>query len=142
MCMKLINLFKKKNKENIETIDDIIKINNKILIVDDIESNIDVLTRFIQLINKKIVIETANNGHKALNKLNCEHYRILFLDLKMPIMDGYQVLKKLSEINYKQPIVITTAYDQEILGFNNLNISYCRKPLNIIQIKEIINKYY
>lgn len=142
MCMKLINLFKKKNKENIETIDDIIKINNKILIVDDIESNIDVLTRFIQLINKKIVIETANNGHKALNKLNCEHYRILFLDLKMPIIDGYQVLKKLNEINYKQQIVITTAYDHEILGFNNLNVLYCQKPLNILKIKEIIDKYY
>ena len=61
-----------------------------ILVVDD-EKNIR-LTISQSLDYLKIPVETAANGEEALEKLNSGRFGMMFLDLKMPGMDGMEVL--------------------------------------------------
>jgi putative two-component system response regulator len=110
------------------------KLKKKILVVDDIEMNRIVLNDLF--VDQFDVLE-AENGLVALEKVT--KYRselsIILLDLVMPIMDGFQVLRKLNDDGTIKniPIVLITSEDDEenILTAYGLGVSdFIRKPFN------------
>lgn len=64
-----------------------------ILVVDDNRMNRLKLSRGIQ--QHGYTVEVADSGDQALTKLRTKQFDLIFLDIKMPDMDGYQVLTKL-----------------------------------------------
>lgn len=132
----------------------------KILIVEDVVINQKVAINFLKKIGY-INIDVAENGEQCLNKLTQQTYDIIFLDIRLPILDGEQVFHYINEYynkynytykennykfkNDKHPyIVAMTAYslkddkDKYInMGFND----YISKPININNIKKCIEKY-
>ena len=83
-----------------------------ILIVDDTDTNIHVL---MELLGDKYDILASLNGYDALEIINEEHIDLILLDIMMPLIDGYEVCKKLKE-NPKTkdiPIIFITAKTDE-----------------------------
>jgi two-component system response regulator (stage 0 sporulation protein F) len=82
----------------------------KIMIVDD-EENIRFLYKE-ELEEEGFVVELAENGEEALSKLREFQPDLITLDIKMPGMNGIEVLKKIREQDRHLPIVLCSAYGE------------------------------
>lgn len=80
----------------------------KILVVDD-EENLRILYEK-ELRKEGYDIELAASGEEAINKFKKNPPHLVVLDIKMPGMDGVEVLGKILSIDNKMPIVLNTAY--------------------------------
>ena len=104
-----------------------------LLIVDDTPENIDVLRGILK---QEYKIKVASNGEKALKIAQSESAPdLILLDIMMPVMDGYEVCKRLKE-NYataKIPVIFVTAKGEtadESLGFDIGAVDYITKPVS------------
>ena len=82
----------------------------KILVVDDEES-----IRFLykeELEEEGYVVECATNGEEALEKLLLFKPDLISLDIKMPVMDGIEALKRIRERDRRLPIILCSAYGE------------------------------
>lgn len=124
--------------------------NNKnigILVAEDSKLNQLVITKMLQQL-KYSHIEIAENGIEVLDKIRQNHYDVLLLDLKMPLMDGYETVYKLQNEFKKEtlPIIIAqTAHALETEKQKCLKLGiddYITKPFTIKDIKCILSKYF
>ena len=79
----------------------------KILVVDDAMVNLDVATGLLQLC--KIKAETAASGKQAIELVKKNCYDVIFMDRRMPEMDGIETTKKMREMGITTPIIAFTA---------------------------------
>ncbi|MCR5657611.1 MAG: response regulator [Butyrivibrio sp.] len=83
----------------------------KILVVDDTEMNLVVVKNLLK--DTKINVDTAISGKEALEKTSKEEYDLLFIDHKMPEMDGMELLWRLrsdhENVNSEKPCIALTA---------------------------------
>lgn len=111
----------------------------KILIVDDEPDNLEL----IQFVLEGIGFETmvANNGLEAMAKVNTEKFDLVLLDIMMPDISGWDILKKIKEKDATTPVIILTAKARNIdklLGMRVLKADdYITKPF---LKKELIDK--
>lgn len=79
----------------------------KVLLVDDGEEN----RKLIELVLKRagLQVETAENGQLAVEKANQSDYDLIFMDMQMPVMDGYTATSTLRKQGHTLPIVALTA---------------------------------
>jgi CheY-like chemotaxis protein len=80
----------------------------KILVVDDEES-----IRFLykeELEEEGFIVELAQNGKEALEKLPLFKPDLITLDIKMPVMDGIETLKRIREVERQLPVILCSAY--------------------------------
>lgn len=117
-----------------------------ILIVEDEEINYLFLETTLQYgINIKCNILHAKNGVEAINicKKNAE-IDLVLMDLKMPVLNGFEATKQIKEIRPNLPIIAQTAYSTAI-GRNKAFSAGCddfiTKPLNIKDLKILLTKY-
>ncbi|MUH71811.1 LytR/AlgR family response regulator transcription factor [Psychrosphaera haliotis] len=88
------------------------------------------------------VIEQCKNGHQAIEKIIELKPDLVFLDIQMPGMTGFDVLSKLQqEISNLPKIVFVTAYDQYALkAFEVHAIDYLLKPVDEERLQECMQK--
>ena len=80
----------------------------KILVVDDEES-----IRFLykeELEEDGFIVELAQNGKEALEKVPLFKPDLITLDIKMPVMDGIEALKRIREVERQLPVILCSAY--------------------------------
>lgn len=113
--------------------------NKKILIADD-EAEIRQLIK-LYLENEGYEVTEAKDGNEAILKLHSMTPDLCILDIMMPGIDGYQVLKKLrSDSNI--PVIILSAKDadsEKILGLNLGADDYISKPFNPLELVARVN---
>lgn len=84
------------------------------------------------------IIGEADTGNQAISIIEKTKPDLLFLDIHLPDMTGFQILEQLS---YQPRIIFTTAYDKyAIEAFENLTIDYLVKPLTEIRFNKSIDK--
>ena len=118
----------------------------KVLVVDDADVNLLV---FANLLKKtKIKIDTASSGVEMLQMVRMNHYNMIFLDHRMPGMDGIEAfhnMKKMTDgLNYNTPVVALTA--NAVLGARQLYIDegfsdYISKPVDTVRLEQILLEY-
>ena len=81
---------------------------NKILVVDDEVKVCELIKRYLE--TKMYSVITSNNGEDALEKVKIEKPDVILLDLRMPGMNGIEVLKKVKKINQETMVIIHTAH--------------------------------
>ena len=116
------------------------KLRTKILIVDDSEFNREILE---EILEDEYSVLLAEDGRQALELLEKYHksIRVVLLDLIMPNMDGYDVLKEMQEKNYMEdmPVLIISseqAVDVKKRCFNNGVADFIIKPFDNIIVKK------
>ncbi|WP_088362546.1 response regulator transcription factor [Bacillus cereus] len=105
-----------------------------ILIVDDDKDIIDLLKLFLEMENFFVV--EALNGEVALKCLEENHIDLAIVDIMMPKMDGYQLIKKIRE-TLQFPILILSAKSQEVDKIIGLGIGaddFITKPFSALEI--------
>lgn len=112
----------------------------RILVVDDDQG---ILDSFEVLLGDRYDLVKAENGYEALRILEVDPPQLMFLDIKMPGLDGIDILKKLREGQKKTGVVIITATSREetedeakSLGI----IDYLKKPLDIFEVERITSQ--
>ena len=88
-------------------------------------------------------MEGAINGSEAIRKLNESEFDLLLLDVRMPDMDGIEVMKRLVKTGRSIPIIILTAYatlDSAISAVKAGAVDYLIKPQHIQEILTAIEK--
>jgi DNA-binding NtrC family response regulator len=103
----------------------------KILVADDEPSVRDILVAFFT--RKGYHVETAYDGSETIEKLDSYKPDILLLDLKMPDMDGEEVLKHVDDRNISVGIIIITGHPDYLKDKKLLNrtYDYIIKPFNL-----------
>jgi CheY-like chemotaxis protein len=81
----------------------------RILIVDDLASNIEILQLFLGKIAPDARIDTAQGGYEAIGMFKTRRYDLVLMDLKMPGLDGFQVLKRFEDIGPLPPVYAVSA---------------------------------
>jgi CheY-like chemotaxis protein len=80
----------------------------KVLLIDD-EPDFAQIVAF-RLKSKGYIVYSAKSGQEGIELIKKENPDIVFLDLKMPQMDGVETLKRIREFNKDLPVVMISAY--------------------------------
>jgi CheY-like chemotaxis protein len=115
----------------------------KVLVVDDMETNLYVARGF--LLPYGLAIDTAISGMEAIEKIESGNmYDIVFMDHMMPVMDGVEAAKVMREKGYNHPIVALTANavagQMEMFMANGFD-GFISKPIDIRELNASLNKF-
>ena len=111
----------------------------KILVVDDEQS----MTQFLGIVLRKegFAVTTVNNGREALERVKSEAFDVVITDIKMPGMDGIQLLQGIKKHDATLPVVIMTAYASQQSAIDAVNLGafqYLIKNAKNDEIKLIV----
>ena len=138
--------FKRSLKNHQQYHEKFIAPNARILVVDDTPMNLTVVRGLLK--RTQLQIDTAESGMKCLEMIRQNKYDLIFLDHRMPEMDGIETLQKMLEIwNDRSdipPVISLTA--NAISGAREMYIKagfkdYLTKPINSSQLESMLIKY-
>ncbi|MCB4791435.1 MAG: response regulator [Elusimicrobia bacterium] len=114
---------------------------DKILVIDD-EKGVRDATSFV-IGSAGYKVATASNGNEALEMLKNEKFSVLVSDLKMPNMDGIQLLKEVKKTNPDIEVIMYTAYPTIEIAVDAMRkgaYSFIKKPYNINELLMLIER--
>ena len=114
----------------------------KYLVVDDSKLARLSLIKTLKAYVGEAAIFQATNGQEAVESMSSEQADIVFLDLTMPIMDGYEALPKLLELNPAAKVIVVSA-DVQIQAQERVIALgaqlHVQKPINAEKMKDILD---
>jgi two-component system LytT family response regulator len=112
----------------------------KAIIVDDEPYCCDALELLLEKYCPEVkVAETCHSGELALAAIKTLNPQIVFLDIEMPKMSGFEMLEKLPEINFD--LIFTTSYDQyAIKAIRFSALDYLLKPVDREELQQAVQK--
>jgi two-component system LytT family response regulator len=110
----------------------------RVYVVDDEPLAVKRLTRMLQATARVDIVGSTNDPVTALEFLQAHSVDVLFLDIQMPALTGFELLEQLTQ----QPLVIfTTAYDRYALeAFDVNSIDYLLKPIEPERLDRALDK--
>lgn len=111
-----------------------------VLVVDD-QTGIRLLLNEV-LKREGYTVRLAANGLQALQEVNKEQPDCILLDMKMPGMDGIEVLREIMKSWPEIPVFMMTAYENlelidELLAMGA--VEYFTKPFDIFEVRDAVN---
>ncbi|HEV8245271.1 MAG TPA: sigma-54 dependent transcriptional regulator, partial [Polyangiaceae bacterium] len=113
----------------------------RVLIVDDEANARTALTELLR--DENLQVESAADGFKALPKLEEFAPEVLLTDLRMPGMDGLELMRRAQELDPETAVVVMTAYgavDTAIAAIRQGAADYLTKPINIDELTIVIER--
>jgi len=114
----------------------------KVLVVDDIKDNRELIVN--DFLNTNIKTTTASNGLQAYELVQKESFDLVIMDIRMPVMDGYQSAQNMKIYHPSLPIIALTASvmqgEFEEGGSKNFD-GYLRKPVLKAELFEEMSKF-
>ena len=117
------------------------KESSPVLVVDD-ERNIR-LTLSMALETLKIPVDTAESGEEALEKLTETPYSLMILDLKLPGLDGMEVLRQVVDRYPEMKVIIITAYGSIEVAVEAMKvgaIDFLQKPFQPTEVRDMVGR--
>jgi len=120
----------------------------KVLLVEDNQIN-RMLASDI-MFERSIVVDVAVHGQQALDILNSkreDYYDVVLMDLQMPVMDGYETIKRIRRMQKYQnlPVVVMSAHamqEQHQLAFSTGADDYVDKPVEPALLFSVLAKFF
>jgi two-component system LytT family response regulator len=110
-----------------------------IIIDDEAKGRLALREKLLAYCMQVKVLAEATNGQEALMLIQQHKPQLIFLDIEMPRMNGFEMLNELSEKKFH--IIFTTAYDQyAIKAIKYAAFDYLLKPIDIEELKTAIEK--
>ncbi|NKQ41136.1 MAG: response regulator transcription factor [Sulfurovum sp.] len=121
-------------------------IRTRVLLCEDEKDAREILSFYLNTIFEEVVV--AEDGLEGLeiykkNFKNNTEFDLILTDIKMPNMDGIEMLETIHEINKNQKFIIVSAYQDEEKLLKSINLrvlGYFVKPLNVDNIMEMLQK--
>ena len=111
----------------------------KTIIIEDEQLARQRLKRLLANYAEIEIVAEAENGAQGLEMINQHQPDLVFLDIEMPLLNGFEMLARLTENQPK--VVFTTAYDQyAIKAFEEGSIDYLLKPIELERLDKTIHK--
>jgi two-component system, LytTR family, response regulator len=109
-------------------------------IVDDEPYSCEALATLLERYCPEVkVLDICHSGASALQSIRKQKPQILFLDIEMPHMNGFQLLEKLPEIDFD--LIFTTSYDRyAIKAIRFSALDYLLKPIDQEELKKAVQK--
>ncbi|MDR3000256.1 MAG: transporter substrate-binding domain-containing protein [Fibromonadaceae bacterium] len=115
----------------------------KVLVVDDVESNLYVAKQLLD--PYELSVDLATSGFEAIEKIQSgKVYDIVLMDHMMPKMDGIETVKRMREMGYDHPIIALTAnavIGQAEVFLENGFDSFISKPVDTVLLNTELNKF-
>jgi two-component system NtrC family response regulator len=115
----------------------------KLLFVDDEEKFLKGMTERLRL--RDIVVHSFDNGPDALEAAKKENFDVALIDLKMPEMDGEELLSKLKQMVPAMEVIILTGHgseDSAIRTFRGGAYEYLMKPCELDELIHAVSRAY
>lgn len=110
----------------------------RVVIIDDEKPACSRLERLLRKYDEIEVVGEAQDGREAADLIKATHPDVLFLDIKMPRLSGFDLLKGLEESPY---VIFTTAYDEYALkAFEENTLDYLLKPIDREKLDRAVSK--
>jgi two-component system LytT family response regulator len=112
----------------------------KVLIIDDEKLARDIIKSYLKNYNNVELLAECSNGFDAVKQINDLKPDLIFLDIQMPKLTGFEMLELIEE----PPVIIfTTAFDQYALKAFEVNATdYLLKPFSETRFKEALEKSF
>jgi len=113
----------------------------KILVVDDTEVMRNLLTGV--LTNSGYKVKAVSTGEKALGEIKEDDYDVVITDLKMPGMNGIEIIKEAKQINEDICIIAITAYpsvESAVEAMREGAYDYITKPFDVEEIRLVVQR--
>lgn len=110
-----------------------------ILLVDDDLSSINALSNLLKF---EYNFEVANDGIDALEKFEKKAFDLVVTDIKMPRMDGIELLRKIRALGNKTPIIVMTGYPDKTVKSESEKLgafAFIIKPINVELFMDTLN---
>ena len=107
----------------------------KILIIDDENAIRRALREILEF--EDCHVEEAENGKEGIDKLQKNEYDLIFCDIKMPIMDGLDVLSNAMKLNIETPIIMISGHgniETAVQAIKDGAFDFIEKPLDLNRI--------
>lgn len=123
---------------------------SRILFVDDEKNFAQMMARLLQ--SQGFDVRVAFSGNDALDIFKTEDFDLLVTDLKMPVMDGIQLIRQIRKVKPDQPIVIVTGFPGQMTPWNRRlsesqeemlklgSLDCLVKPFTPERLLEVVNK--
>ena len=114
----------------------------RILLVEDNKTNQIVLISILE--DSKLIIDIANNGQEAVDMVATNNYKLILMDLQMPILDGFQATKIIRETNTNIPIIALSAnvLPEDVQRTKEYGMhEHLKKPIEVHKLYQVLLKY-
>lgn len=114
-----------------------------VLVVDDNRLNLSIIVRLLGGLN--INVDSSLDGNKALNMVMIKRYDVIFMDVHMPDIDGFEATKRIRELDIESIIIGLSADATETSikkGIESGMNAYVIKPVNKEYLIKILNTYF
>jgi len=118
------------------------ELNGTILVVEDSQDNCDLIAMYIEDTTADYTI--VGNGQLAVDQCSRKQFDLILMDMQMPVMDGFEAVKKLRENGYRNPIVMLTANALKIDIDKCFDIGadgHLAKPIELDKFYLVLKKY-
>lgn len=112
----------------------------KVVIIDDEKHCIETLAHHLKKLESVEVVAVTQSSAHAKELIEQHQPDIVFLDIEMPTLTGFDLLMKFERIQFK--VVFTTAFDQYAIRAFKLNaLDYLLKPIALKEIELVLEKF-
>src|ERR1700693_1348610 len=112
----------------------------KALIVDDEPIARRVLREELETVPEVVIVGEAENGKEALQQISKLQPDLVFLDLQMPVMGGFEVVRNLGH-DHLPVVVIVAAYDEHAIeAFDAGAVDYLLKPVSEARLRKAVER--
>lgn len=110
----------------------------KVIIIDDEKLGREIIKKYLSSFPQFTLAAECSNGFEGIKQINEHHPDLIFLDIQMPKITGFEMLELLEKPPF---IIFTTAYDQYAIKAFEVNaIDYLLKPFSLERFNEAVNK--
>jgi len=112
-----------------------------ILVVDDEENAREGLSKILS--KEGYNVEMAANGREAIDTLKRLSFDLVITDMRMPLMDGFEVLREIKKMDESIGVIMITAYGEVESYLEAMNMGafeYINKPVRVNELKRVITK--
>ena len=105
----------------------------QVLLVDDDVALLQALPHMVALRIHGVTVDTADSAQKALEQIQAQEYDAIVSDIKMPGMDGLELLAKIQELRPDIPVMLITGHADQVLitqALRNGAYDFIQKPID------------
>ncbi len=113
----------------------------RILAVDD---DMDILRNLALMLSLEgYHVMTASSGNDAVSLLQEYHYDAVITDLRMPIIDGFEIVRRTMHLSPDTAIIVTSRYfdERSRRWIEEQGVRHLQKPYNVHQLSEVLSAF-